>query len=239
LLWSLDREAISRSLFGGRQPVADSFVNPLDRGFSADTPRYRHDPKRAAALLDEAGWKMQPGGLRGNAAGQTLSVELKTTSGNRTRELVEQVLQSQWRKIGVDVHLKNEPARVLFGQSLPHRRFDLALYAWISAPENVPRSTLRSDEIPSEANGFAGQNTPGFRNAEADRLIDALEIELDPEKRRAMWAELQRLYATELPSLPLYFRSDSFILPKWLKGVRPTGNQSPSTLWITEWSAEN
>ncbi|MGE0260982.1 MAG: peptide ABC transporter substrate-binding protein, partial [Alphaproteobacteria bacterium] len=166
-----------------------------------------------------------------------LTVELKTTAGNRTRELVEQVLQSQWRKIGVDVRLKNEPARVLFGESLPHRRFELAMYAWISAPENVPRSTMRSDEIPNAANGFAGQNTPGFRNEEADRLIDALEIELDPEKRQAMWAELQRLYATELPSLPLYFRSDSFILPKWLSGVRPTGNQSPSTLWITEWSA--
>ena len=238
LLLGLDREAISRSLFGGRQPVADSFVNPLDRGFSADTPRYRHDPKRAAALLDEAGWTLRSGGLRGNAAGQTLSLELMTTAGNRTRELVEQVLQSQWRKIGVDVRLKNEPARVLFGETLPHRRFELAMYAWISAPENVPRSTLHSDEIPSEANGFAGQNTPGFRNAEADRLIDALEIELDPEKRQTMWAELQRLYATELPSLPLYFRSDSFILPKWLKGVRPTGNQSPSTLWITEWSAQ-
>ncbi len=238
LLLGLDREAISRSLFGGRQPVADSFVNPLDRGFSADTPRYRHDPKRAAVLLDEAGWKIQSGGLRGNAAGQTLAVELKTTAGNRTRELVEQVLQSQWRKIGVDVRLKNEPARVLFGESLPHRRFDLAMYAWISAPENVPRSTLRSDEIPSETNGFAGQNTPGFHNAEADRLIDALEVELDPEKRQGMWANLQRLYATELPSLPLYFRSDSFILPKWLNGLRPTGNQSPSTLWITEWSAD-
>jgi peptide/nickel transport system substrate-binding protein len=239
LLLGLDREAISRSLFGGRQPVADSFVNPLDRGFSADTPRWRHDPQRAAALLDGAGWKLQSGGLRANAAGQTLSVELKTTAGNRTRELVEQVLQSQWRKIGVDVRLKNEPARVLFGETLPHRRFELAMYAWISAPENVPRSTLHSDEIPGEANGFAGQNTPGFRNAEADRLIDALEIELDPEKRQAMWAELQRLYATELPSLPLYFRSDSFILPKWLDGVRPTGNQSPSTLWITEWAARD
>ena len=37
-------------------------------------------------------------------------------------------------------------------------------------------------------------------------------------------------------SLPLYFRSDSFILPKWLSGVRPTGNQYPSTLWITDWT---
>ena len=238
LLLGLDREAISRSLFGGRQPVADSFMNPLDRGFSSETPRYRHDPQRAAALLDEAGWKLRSGGLRGNDAGQTLSVELKTTAGNRTRELVQQVLQSQWRKIGVDVKLKNEPARVLFGETMRHRRFELAMYAWISGPENVPRSSLHSEEIPNEANGFAGQNTPGFRNEEADRLIDALEIELDPEKRQGMWAELQRLYATELPSLPLYFRSDSFILPKWLKGVRPTGNQSPSTLWITEWSVQ-
>ena len=123
---------------------------------------------------------------------------------------------------------------MLFGETLPHRRFELAMYAWISAPENVPRSTLRSDEIPSEANGFAGQNTPGFQNAEADRLIDALEIELDPEKRQGCGPSCRRLYATELPSLPLYFRSDSFILPKWLNGVRPTGNQSPSTLWITD-----
>jgi peptide/nickel transport system substrate-binding protein len=242
LLWGLDREAISRSLFGDRQKVADSFVNPLDRGFSADIPHYSYDPRRAAALLDEAGWTLpssgRSGGLRGNAAGQTLSLELMTTAGNRTRELVEQVLQSQWRKIGVDLHLKNAPARVLFGQTLPHRRFELAMYAWISAPESVPRSTMHSDEIPSEANGFAGQNTPGFKNAEADRLIDAIEIELDPEKRQTMWAELQRLYASELPSLPLYFRSDSFILPKWLRGLRPTGNQSPTTLWITEWSAQ-
>jgi len=36
-----------------------------------------------------------------------------------------------------------------------------------------------------------------------------------------VWAGAQRLYAEELPSLPLFFRSDSFILPKWLSGVRP------------------
>jgi len=238
LLYGLDREALSRSLFAGRQPVADSFMNPLDRGYSSETPRYPHDPARAAALLDQAGWPSRPGGLRANEAGRPLSFELKTTAGNRTRELVQQVLQSQWRKLGVEVRLKNEPARVLFGESMRQRRFDMAMYAWISAPENVPRSILHSSEIPGEANSFAGQNTPGFKNPEMDRLIDALEIELDRDKRRTMWAEVQRLYATELPSLPLYFRSDTFILPKWLSGVRPTGNQYPTTLWITDWQAQ-
>ena len=68
-----------------------------------------------------------------------------------------------------------------------------------------------------------------------NRIIDALEIELDPGKRKVLWAEAQQLYATDLPSLPLYFRSDAFILPKWLTGLRPTGNQAPSTLWVTDW----
>jgi peptide/nickel transport system substrate-binding protein len=238
LILGLDRDAISQSLFAGRQPVAASFVNPLDLGYTEDVPRYRHDPTGAGALLEAAGWAKGADGVRRNAQGQRLSFELMTTAGNRSRELVEQVLQSQWRQIGVDIRIKNEPARVLFGDTLPHRRFELAMYAWISSPENVPRSILHSSEIPSEANGFVGQNATGFASPEMDRLIDALEIELDPNARKALWAEAQRLYATELPSLPLYFRSDVFILPKWLSGVRPTGNQSPTTLWITDWSAQ-
>jgi peptide/nickel transport system substrate-binding protein len=238
LILGLDREAITKSLFAGRQKVADSFVNPLDAGYSADTPRYHYDPARAGALLEAAGWQAQPGGARRNAEGQTLSLELMTTAGNRTRELVEEVLQSQWRAIGVDIRIKNEPARVLFGETVPHRRFDMAMYAWISAPEDVPRSILHSSEVPDAANGFAGQNASGFKSPEMDRLIDALEIELDPDKRKALWAEAQRLYAGELPSLPLFFRSDVFILPKWLSGVRPTGNQYPTTLWIADWAAQ-
>ena len=82
------------------------------------------------------------------------------------------------------------------------------------------------------------QNVAGFKSAEMDRLIDAIEIELDKDKRNALWAQAQRLYATELPSLPLYFRSDAFILPKWLTGVRPTGNQYPTTLWVTDWAPQ-
>ncbi len=163
LLYGIDREAISRQLFAGRQPVAESFVSPLDWVFTADVPHYPYDPARARALLDAAGWRGD--GIRRNAAGERLSLELSTTAGNRIRELVEQVLQSQWREIGIDIRLKNLPPRVLFGESLVKRNFTMALFAWISAPENVPRSMLRSDEIPSAANGLNGENFTGFRNA--------------------------------------------------------------------------
>lgn len=235
LLAGLDRATLVKTLFAGKQAVADSFVEPLDAGHTDDVPKYPYDPARAKQLLEDAGWHAQSGGSRKNADGKPLSFELTTTAGNRSRELVEQVLQSQWKAIGVDIRIHNEPARVLFGETLPHRHFDLAMYAWMSAPENSPRSIFRSDEVPTEANGYAGENLVNYKSPEMDRLIDTLEVELDPDKRKALWAEAQRLYATDLPSLPLYFRSDAYILPKWLTGVTPTGNQSPTTLWVTDW----
>jgi len=162
-----------------------------------------------------------------------------TTAGARGREQVQQVLQHYWKQIGVETHIRNEPARVFFGQTVRERRFKgLAMFAWISAPESLPRSTLYSSMIPTEANNWAGQNYTGYVNPKVDALIDAIEVDLNRETRAQKWAELQRLYTEDLPALPLYFRADPYVIPKWLKGVRPTGHQSPTTLWVEEWRAE-
>jgi peptide/nickel transport system substrate-binding protein len=111
----------------------------------------------------------------------------------------------------------------------------MAMFAWLSSPENVPRTTLHSDQIPSPANSWGGQNYTGFKSKAMDDLLEAIEIELDRDKRRALWHRLQRLYAEELPALPLYFRADAFVLPKWLTGVEPTGHQGTTTLWVENW----
>ncbi|MEE8444636.1 MAG: peptide ABC transporter substrate-binding protein [Alphaproteobacteria bacterium] len=239
LILGIDRDAISRQLFDGRQPTAHSLVSPLDWIAWPDVPKYRYDPRRADALLDAAGWRTRRGGIRHNDKGERLTLSLMTTAGNRSRELVEQVLQSQWRQIGIDVRIRNEPARVFFGQTVTRRKFTgAAMFAWISSPENVPRTTLHSSHIPTKANNYSGQNYTGFRNAEMDGLIDRIEVELDRTKRRALWRRLQKIYATELPVIPLYFRANAYIVPKWLKGIEPTGHQYPSTLWVENWSAQ-
>ncbi len=236
LIQGLDRAALSEQLFAGRQPVAHSSVSPLDWVHSDDIRQYEEDLEAAAALLDAAGWNELKDGVRHNAAGEPLALELMTTAGNRSRELVQQVLQSQWQRLGIDVRIRNEPARVFFGETVTKRQFTgMAMFAWISSPENVPRSALHSEEIPTEANGWSGQNYTGFVNAEMDRLLDAIERELDREKRRAMWQRIQEIYAEELPVLPLYFRADTHIWPLWLEGVTPTGHLNASPLWVEQW----
>jgi peptide/nickel transport system substrate-binding protein len=235
LLHALDRESLVRQLFEGKQPVARSFVNPRDSIFAADVQTPAFDLARAQALLDAAGYDRIVAGVRQNAAGERLSFEFGTTAGNRIRETVQQVLQSQWRRAGVEVRIRNEPARVYFGETLRQRRFQMAMYAWFSSPESVPRTTLHSESIPTEANGWAGQNQPGLRDAEMDADIDAVERELDPAARRTIWARMQKRYAEEAWILPLYYRSDPFVVPGWLAGIEPTGHQYYSTLRVENW----
>ena len=72
-----------------------------------------------------------------------------------------------------------------------------------------------------------------------DKALDDAERELDFGKRRALFAEIQRIHAEDLPVLPLFFRVDPFVIPKPLKGVAPTGHLNSSTLWVEQWRWEN
>lgn len=236
LLLGANREGLSAALFDGRQPVAHGSVAPEDPAASDDLPRYPYDPARAAALLDAAGWTRDGEGVRRNAEGAPLAFEFMTTAGDRLRELAQQSLQSDWAKLGVQVSIRNQPPRVYFGETVSKRKFTgLAMFAWLSSPETPPRTTLHSTYIPTEANAWSGQNYTGYSNPAIDKLLDAIEVELDVAKRGVLWAELQRIYSTDLPALPLYFRAQPFVLPPWLEGVEPTGHQFPTTLWIETW----
>ena len=238
ILMAINRQAISDKLFEGKQPVADSDISPLDPMHSAATRHYTFDLAAARKAFDEAGFTATANGVRADANGQRFSIELVTTAGNRVREQVAQVIQSQLRQAGIELRIKALPPRI-FSDVMTHRRFTgLAMYAWVERVQGVPRTTLHSDEIPSEKNGWSGQNYPGYSNPSMDKALDAVERELDPDKRRTLFAEIQRLYAEDLPVLPLYFRVDPFAIPKQLKGVRPTGQLNSSTLWVEQWRWE-
>ena len=236
LLYALDRQLISDQLFSGHQPVADGFISPLTTYHNPDLPKYDYNPDLAIRLLEEAGWTEIIDGIRHNSQGEPLQLEFGTTAGSRVRETVQQVLQSQWSEIGIEVIIQNQPARVFFGETVAKRQFTgLVMYAWISSPNSSPRTTLHSTEIPDESNKWVGSNYPGYRNEEMDTLIDTVEVTLNEEERDQVWAKIQHRYSEDLPVLPLYYRANPYIIPKWLKGIEPTGNSSTTTLWVENW----
>lgn len=238
LLYAIDRDKLTQALFENRQKKALEYFHPSDPYFTEDVELYNHDPAKAESLLEEAGWKKGVDGYR-YKSGQKLGFTLMTTAQDKTRELVEVFLQSEWKKIGIEIAIKNEPARVYFGETVRKGKYPaMALFAWTNMPDNPPRSSLHSENIPTEKNGYSGQNSGGWVNAEADRLLEDVYLEFDINRRKDMMKKLMQLYMTDLPTLPLYMRAEIAVLPKVLKNVNITGHQFYSSYWSENWQVD-
>ncbi|MBL7555444.1 MAG: peptide ABC transporter substrate-binding protein [Bdellovibrionaceae bacterium] len=240
LATAIDKEQLVKSLFEGKQPAAMHFITPKDPWYTDDpmfVTTYRYSKRQAAKMLDEAGWKEDKDGYR-YKDGKKLSLNFMTTAGNKTREAVQVYLQNQWKQVGIEIIIKNEPGRVFFGETTKKRRFDMAMYAWVANPENNPRSTQHSGMISSEKNGWSGQNYPGWNNPRMDKLIEDMDGEFNPKKRIELAAEMQKLYTDELPVLPLYYRTDNAVVPKNLKNFKIPGHQFSETNEVERWTLE-
>ncbi len=237
LAYGSDRDGIAKSLFGTRQPMANGTEPPKSPFFNDAIAKYKFDPTKAKALLDEAGWKLAEGESIRMKDGKPMQLTIMTTSGSKVRERVEQLLQSQWREIGVDIQIKNEPAKVFFGETLRKRKWDgMAMFAWLKDPVKLSDTLWRCDYIPSSKNNFQGQNQAGFCNKKADELLSRASRELDEQKRIKIAHELEALLAEELPSLPLYFRVEASVTKKGLKNWKPTGTLQPVSWNANQWT---
>jgi peptide/nickel transport system substrate-binding protein len=241
LIYAINREDLTTALFEGRQQPANHFVSPVDPWYTIDSKYvtlYKYSKEDAAKLLDEAGWKLGADGFRAKG-GEKLSLSIMTTAQNKTRELVQQYLKDQWKQIGVDVEIKNEPARVFFGETTKKRKFPaMAMYAWVSSPESPAESTFHSKNIPTEKNGWSGQNTVGWVNPKMDKLLDQIKEEFSAEKRTELAREMLKVYTEEIPSIPLFYRSDVAVVPTNLKGFKLPGHQYAETNEVENWSFE-
>ena len=199
LLSRLDRAQIVAAAFRG---PADRRATPAStrstRCTTTTVPAHGTSTRPAPrALLEEAGWTRGPDGIRRNAAGERLTIELMTTAGNRAREAVQQVLQGMWRRPAS--RRGSATSRRACSSARPCRSASsraLAMFAWISAPENVPRSNPAFRGDPDRGAQLVRPELPAASaTPEMDALLEAIPQELDRDKRRALWSRLQAIYA--------------------------------------------
>lgn len=232
-----DREAISKQLYQGLQVVTHSPVPPNHPAFLKSIKRYPFDLTKARALLEEAGWRPGPDGIRRNAQGEKLSIVVTTTAGNRDRERVQQLLQDWWRQAGIELVIENFPARVIFGSMVYQRRFK----GMVLQSNGFDRPEIRLDAYTSAMVKPVGEfsiNFQAYRNAEVDKVAGTYSGELDRAKRVDLLGQFQRIWAEELPEIPLYWFSAATAYNANLKGYQPVGLAAypePATWNIYQW----
>ncbi len=198
--------------------------------------KLRFDPEMAKELLADAGWIDVDGdGIR-EKAGARLRLQISTTAGNVNRERTEMVLKEQYRRIGVDLVIKNYHPTVLFasydeGGILKKGLFDMALYAFLTPPDpSTKEGSYSIDFIPP-----AGQNNSRYRNMELSRLLARGSGTVGFEARKPIYDEVARILVDEVPIIPLLWVTQIDVMPDSLKGYRPNPTQSGDTWNAWQW----
>lgn len=162
-----------------------------------------YQPDKAKSILQGDGWTLGSDGIF-TKGGKKLSIEFRTTAGNKIRENTQQVLKEQTKAAGIDLQIKNVPPTQLFEDLLPKREFQLAEFAQVATPDPSVTSILACDQIPTKANNYSGQNSFSWCNQQATALMRESDSAIDHNQRRDLLQQVGKLERQDLPWIPMF-----------------------------------
>ncbi len=189
---------------------------PFPPGVSANAPDVApaaFDAALAARLLDEAGWKADAGGVR-RKGGRKASLALLVKAGRRIDGNLAEILRSAYSQVGVELQILALEAAAV-AKRAQAGEYDGYLTARYFLPPNF-------DPFPyyhSSQHAPHGQNTGFYANAEADRVMEQARVEIDPEKRLALYRQVHRLFADDPPADFLWGADQYWGVSKRVEGV--------------------
>ena len=221
MLHAIDRQAIAEALFAGKEQPLDfplSPVRPAYKAAQATVKAYPYDPTRAEQLLDQAGWRKGPDGVRVNDRGERFSVAFRTTAGRKDQEQVQAAIAANLKAVGIETRIENFPDRVFNDEDHRNHWPGLSLDQHSILVEDwQPRFHTKS--LPTAENHWLGQNQSGWKNPRKDQIIEALDSTLDENDRNNLIVEWLALFGQELPLLPIKYNSEATSYRSTIKNV--------------------
>ncbi len=185
LEWATDKQGLIDTVFSGVFKPACSPLTSNMMGYDAKTcDKYKFDPAKAGALLDEAGWKLNSGtGIR-EKDGKALKLDFYFRSDSPVTRNMATFLQSNWKKSGVDVNLQGLE-RAGYFDAVRAGKHHVQFWWETGGDPDVVRVLFHS------SNADGGTNRNRYKNADMDKLIDDAAAQADPAKRSAIYSQIQ------------------------------------------------
>lgn len=231
---AIDRQGIVANVLKGVASPAYGDQSPISWAYSPLQQPPARDVNTARELLAQAGWQPGPDGIM-TKDNKKLIFSLTTPIGNKQREQTAQKIAEQLKEVGIIVEIVPVDTQVFFSDVLKNRRFVTAIYAWVAGvdPDNV--NLWNSRKIPSSTNAYDGQNYPGWRNPEVDKLTDLGVRTVDLGARKNIYFRIQDLIREDCPVVPLYFRGSIDAVKSTVANYLPTPTPAGSFWNVWQW----
>jgi peptide/nickel transport system substrate-binding protein len=234
---SVDRDSIATQLYG-RGGKATPYVDSQNPGLLPDL-KYEYDLDKAAALLDQAGAKMN-GNVR-NLNGRDLHWTY-ATSVNSVRQKNQEIVKQSLSKIGVEIEIKSVDASVFFSgdpgndQTLNHFYVDLQMYTNSSSSPFpiIWFNRYLSTHIAQKENQWSEDNVFRLNSPEFDKLYDQVAQEMDPNKSTPLFKQMFQLSWDQVFELGLINRLSVGAISNKIEG-KNTNQWTGDTFDLKEW----
>ena len=203
----MDRDKIiDRVYFGLAKPTSGFNIPGTDAYDEAIKPT-PFDPKKAKKLLAEAGWKDTNGDGILDKDGKPLRFDFMIAAGRDTAEKIGLIYKEDLKKAGIDMTLTKLEWAVMLDR-VKKWNYDSMAMGWALGVDGDPYQIWHS----SQADIQDSSNSIGYKNPEADRLIEEGRVEFDAAKRNALWRQLHEVIANDYPVVFM-------VVPKGLMAV--------------------
>jgi peptide/nickel transport system substrate-binding protein len=213
LAYAIDREPLIHYLWRDLARPANSLLPPQHWAYDGEVATYAHDPQKARALLDAAGYPAKDG--------VRFHLTMKTSTEESTR-LMAAVLQQQLRDVGIALDIRSFEFATFFSD-VQKGAFQLYSLRWIGGNEDPDMFEYVFDSSsfpPVRANrGF-------YSNPRVDALLAQARKEVDQEKRKQFYFEVQRIVAEDLPYINLWYLDNVVAFRPRVQGMKlnPSGS---------------
>jgi peptide/nickel transport system substrate-binding protein len=215
LLSGINRRWIVDRILGGQAIIADGPIFPENWAFYDGIERIKYDPDASIVLLREAGYTIPADGEGVRAKDDVrLAFDLVYPNDSLSQQIAE-AIQKDWEKIGVMASLKPVNNEDLINQYLDPRTYQAALV------EINLDGSADPDPYPfwHEAQIIGGQNYSGWDDRQASEYLEQARVLVDFDERLKRYRNFQVRFASEIPSLPLFFPVYTYAVDQQVKGV--------------------
>jgi peptide/nickel transport system substrate-binding protein len=213
IAYALDRRPMIEYLWRGQAQAARSILPPQSWAYNGNVQVYDHDPEKARQLLDAVGYPA--------VNGVRFHITMKTSTDENTRLMVA-VMQQQLREVGIALDIRSFEFGTFFAD-VTHGMFQLYGLRWIGGNEDPDIFSLCFSSARFPPNGA---NRGYYSNPKVDALIEQARREVDPNVRKPIYAEIQRILAEELPYINLWYLDNVLVHNKRVTNLKlnPAGN---------------
>ena len=188
--------------------------------YDPNVTHYGYEPAKAKQLLDDAGWKAGPDGIR-TKNGAKLQITIAGVTGSAAGNAVDVVVQRYWKDVGIEASVKNYPSSLFFatygaGGILQTGKFDVAFFSWVGGTDPDDSTLWMCDQVPPN-----GQNSYRFCNKSLDAAEKAALASNDRAARKKAYATVQSILADQVPAIITWYNRRISVQNTDLKNYNP------------------